>query len=234
MGTPRGGVDASVSAGANTLAIGIMAKAAVSGYAKTRMIPLLGADGAARLQAELTDRSLRTACAAAPGRVTLFTTGGDAQTHWLDYPRRYAVDLCEQQGEDLGQRMAHALSRLLRCAARAVLIGTDCPALTPEHLRAAGACLSAQRMVFMPAEDGGYVLVGVAHTVPDVFCGIDWGTDRVMQQTRTALQRLGWQAGADWSEPGTLPDLDRPEDYHRALREGWLQPPAAVESRVAR
>ncbi len=233
MGAPRSGVDAGVSAGANTVAIGIMAKAAVSGYAKTRMIPLLGADGAAQLQAELTQRSLRTACTAAPGRVTLFTAGDDAQAQWAQCQQQYAVDLCEQQGADLGQRMAHALTRLLRCAARVVLIGTDCPALTPEHLLQAGSSLAQHRMVFMPAEDGGYVLVGAAYAVADAFSGIDWGTDQVMRQTRAALHRMGWQAQTDWAELATLPDLDRPEDYQRALREGWLQPPAGVASHAA-
>ena len=66
-----------------------------------------------------------------------------------------------------------------------LLIGTDCPALRPEHLSdSLGALHVDIDAVFIPAEDGGYVLVGMKRPHPELFSGISWGTSEVMSQTR--------------------------------------------------
>ncbi len=214
--------------------IGIMAKAPIAGYAKTRLIPLLGAAGAAALQRELTQRSLQVACAAAPGRVTLFAAGAALNDpYWSDCARRHGVPVVAQQGADLGLRMHHALGHLLRRDAGALLIGTDCPMLTSTHLLAAGEALGAARMVFIPAEDGGYVLVGASAPCRSAFENVSWGSDSVMQATRDALRRLSWQRDRDWVELETLADLDRPEDVARAVAAGWINAPAADGAAVA-
>jgi glycosyltransferase A (GT-A) superfamily protein (DUF2064 family) len=97
-----------------------------------------------------------------------------------------------------------------------LLIGTDCPALTPQHLRAAaGALAGGDDAVVLPAEDGGYVLVGVRAPHPGLFEGIAWGGEQVMAQTRVRLRALGLR----WSEPVTLWDVDRPDDLDRLARE---------------
>jgi hypothetical protein len=99
-----------------------------------------------------------------------------------------------------------------------LLIGSDCPALTPQHLATAATALASHPAVFAPAEDGGYVLVGLARALPSIFDGVAWGSAAVMAQTRERLAA----AGASWVELATLWDVDRPDDYARLQREGLL------------
>lgn len=205
-------------------AVGVMAKAPVAGEAKTRLIPLLGAAAAADLQRELTLRALATATGAAPGAVTLFTAGDEDHPFWRECREAFDIAVEPQRGADLGARMRHALSLLLRRHARTLLIGTDCPALRAEDLAQAATTLGAARMVFAPAEDGGYVLVGAREIEPAAFEGITWGEASVMRDTRAALTAVGWQAGIDWTELPESWDLDRPDDFHRASAAGLLFP----------
>jgi rSAM/selenodomain-associated transferase 1 len=213
-------------------AIGIMARAPVAGAAKTRLIPMLGADGAADLQRELTLRTLATASAAAPGAVTLFTAGDAGHPFWSECVERFGVTLAAQQGEHLGERMWHALATLLRTHRRALLIGTDCPVLQSQHLRDLDAGLQRARMAFIPAEDGGYVAVGAREPAAVAFGALDWGSPQVMPQTRAALDGIGWRAGDDWHELATLWDVDRPPDLQRAFDSG-LVATIAVQGRPA-
>lgn len=205
-------------------AVGVMAKAPIPGEAKTRLIPLLGAVAAADLQRELALRALATAIGAAPGAVTLFTAGDGNHPFWRECRAAFDIAVAPQQGTDLGARMRHALSALLRGHARALLIGTDCPALGPADLAQAATMLCDTRMVFAPAEDGGYVLVGAREVEPAAFEGIAWGEASVMRDTRAALTAVGWQAGIDWTELPERWDLDRPDDFHRASAAGLLSP----------
>ena len=122
---------------------------------------------------------------------------------------------------DLGARMdaaiAHSLS--LDGVENVVLIGTDCPALSEEYLLEALSVLeSGVDVVFGPAEDGGYVLVGMRRAVPAVFEAIPWGTDQVMQCTLEALEL----SDLSFKLLDKLWDVDRPEDLAR-LRQ--LEPP---------
>lgn len=199
-----------------------MAKAPIPGEAKTRLIPLLGAVAAANLQRELTLHALATATGAAPGAVTLFTAGDEDHPFWLECRAAFDIAVEPQRGADLGVRMLHALSALLRRHTRALLIGTDCPALRAEDLAQAATLLGAARMVFTPAEDGGYVLVGAREVHAPAFKGIAWGEAGVMRDTRAALAAAGWRAGLDWRELPTSWDLDRPEDFQRASAAGLL------------
>ena len=204
------------------LAIGVLAKAPVPGACKTRLEPLLGAAGAARVQQELIARALQLACTAAPGAVALFTAGEAADLPWSAWQARFAVTLRAQITGDLGARMHAALAHLLIQADRALLIGTDCPALTPADLNTAARALHRARMVFQPAEDGGYVLVGAREPHRAAFLDIPWGTDRVMAHTRLALAAQGWQPVGDWLELPTSFDVDRPADLCRAVSGGLL------------
>ncbi len=100
-----------------------------------------------------------------------------------------------------------------------VIIGTDCPALAPADLRAAQrALLGGYSAVVAPAEDGGYVLIGLRRVSDRLFSGIEWGSANVMRQTRERLRHLGWH----WRELRELWDVDRPEDHARMKRQhGW-------------
>ncbi len=199
----------------------VLAKAPRPGTVKTRLIPMLGAQGAADLHARLVEHTLTTASRAARGAVELHGAPADDDFFRL-CAARYGVMLVEQRGADLGQRMYAALEHAFHTTGchSAVLIGSDSPALTPQHLRLALRALDeGHDAVFSPAEDGGYVLIGVRHLEARLFEGIAWSTHEVMQQTRSRLRALGWRA----AELETLWDVDRPDDYTRLAASGLLQ-----------
>ena len=192
-------------------AVAILAKAPIPGLAKTRLIPQLGAEGAAALQRWLLRRTLSTAHAAKLGPVTLWCA---PDTHHPDFAACQALGplrLCRQPNVDLGGRMHAAVAE--SSAAGTLVIGTDCPALTPEVLHEAAAALREHDAVVIPAEDGGYVLIGLRQPVCAVFQHVEWSTDRVMAQTRQQLQG----AGLTWRELAPLWDVDRFEDVERLL-----------------
>jgi rSAM/selenodomain-associated transferase 1 len=212
--------------------IAVFAKAPVAGSVKTRLIPLLGEEGAAAAQRAMSLRTLNTACAAAPGQVSLWTSGGSDHPFFVDCADRYDLTSHRQCEGDLGKRMADCLLTLLKEHAAVLLIGTDCPAFSVAHLHAAAQALrQGRKMAFIPAEDGGYVLVGASADgdpqacdgmLLQAFRAIDWGTPQVMAQTRHRLLEIGCQFGLDWQELPVLWDVDTPDDYRRAQRENLL------------
>ncbi len=197
------------------VAVAVLAKAPVAGFAKTRMIPALGADGAALLQQRLIERAAATAAAAGIGPVTVWATPDEA--HPIFQALRARGFALERQGDgDLGRRM---LAALAAAPGPCLVIGTDCPALACDHLRTAADILcGGADVVIVPAEDGGYAVIGMRKPEPALFADMRWSTPGVMQETRRRLRRLGLA----WQEPVTLWDLDRPEDLAR-LREIGLQ-----------
>jgi len=190
----------------------VFAKAPVPGSAKTRLIPALGAAGAARFHARLVERALGTACAASLGPVELCCAPDRSHPFFTECAARVGVSLTDQGTGDLGERMHRALAADLP----AVLIGADCPAMTPDYLREAAAALAAgQDVALGPAEDGGYVLIAANRIRPDAFARIGWGGPDVMEEQRARLREIGWR----WSELPPLWDVDRPEDLAR-IRSG--------------
>ncbi len=196
-------------------AIAVFAKAPVPGEVKTRLAGVLGADAAASLHAGLVRHALATAVHARLGPVSLWCMPDVGHSFFERCAAEFGVRLETQEGADLGERMGRAFER---AAAPLLVIGADCPALTPRHLAAAAATLRDADAVFVPAEDGGYVLVGLARPVRGIFDAIPWGTAGVMARTRERLER----ARARWVELDPLWDVDRPDDYARLQREGLL------------
>lgn len=193
----------------------VFAKAPIPGQAKTRLIPALGPEGAARFQAALTRRTLTTACTAFPGKVILCCTPDASDPWYRSLAEAFSVELRNQHGQDLGGRMDHALTRALADHERAILIGTDCPVLTPAELRSVDKALAdGAETVIVPAEDGGYVLVALSRPFPELFSGIEWGTNRVLVETLRKLETDGRPARV--MEP--LWDIDEPEDLDRLRR----------------
>ena len=193
--------------------IAILAKAPVAGLAKTRLIPLLGAAGAGRAQREFLLQTLRTAKQSCLGAVTLWCAPSTQHVHFRAIERIFEVQTQQQPQADLGARMqtvfeAHFAKEPTRPL---LLMGTDCPVLSPGHLQEAARALESHDLVLIPAEDGGYVLIGMRIPVTIVFEDIDWSTDKVMQQTRQQLRR----AGVTWHELPTLWDIDEPADWLR-------------------
>ncbi len=200
-------------------AILVFAKAPVAGTVKTRLIPLLGAAGAAALHCRLITQALATARAAAPDELALWCAPDTTHAFLQSVARQYGAVLYAQHGADLGARLAHACTATLQRASHAICIGADCPALTAQHLQEAAAALHAgDDAVFVPAEDGGYALIGLSRNLPQLFADMAWGGSTVMAQTRMRLR----EADLRWRELATLWDVDRPEDYHRLQQSGLL------------
>jgi hypothetical protein len=177
------------------------------GRTKTRLAGALGDEGAAELHREMAERTLAVACksaAVAGARLEIHHTGdAEAMRRWLGDDLYYRP----QVAGDLGRRMAVALA----AGAPAVLVGTDCPDLTPAILAGAFAALADHDLVLGPAFDGGYYLIGLREPRPELFAGIAWGTDRVLAGTLAIAGDLGLTVAQ--LEP--LADIDRPEDLDR-------------------
>lgn len=189
----------------------VFAKAPRPGQVKTRLIPLLGPDGAAALHARLIKHTLRTVRRS--GMRNLELHGAPANDDFLRFcAAQYRAELVEQEGPDLGARMHHAAERALQTGGSILLIGTDCPVLSPRHLCEAAMVLdNGEDAVFVPTEDGGYALVGLRRAHAHLFEDVTWSSASVMEQTRERLRALAWR----WRELDTLWDVDRPEDYAR-------------------
>jgi rSAM/selenodomain-associated transferase 1 len=203
--------------GVSTCTVAVFAKAPVPGAAKTRLIPELGAVAAARLHLSLVQQALETALAADVGRVELWWTQPHAELSELAHTLN--VEVRAQCSGELGSRMADSFDRLLAQAPFAILVGSDCPARSAEDFRNARAELDAQcHAVFGPTEDGGYHLIALRDFHSAVFRQIDWGTERVMQQTRSRVRALGWR----WHELPMRWDVDRPADLDRLRDDAQL------------
>ncbi len=196
--------------------IAVFARAPIAGQAKTRLIPRLGAAGAARLQRQLIERSLARAQLVQGARVTLWSTADCADMRALAKAADAALRL--QHGSDLGARMSAAFADTLDGQRPMLLIGTDCPAQTAADLEAATAALQEADAVVQPAEDGGYVLIGMKQFHPALFEQVAWGSATVIATTRerAADQRLRL------AELPMCWDLDRGEDLDRALALGLV------------
>lgn len=182
--------------------------------AKTRLIPLIGADAAARFHANMVKHTLGTALNARIGPVELHCAPDTHDAFFRECAGGYRVTLYPQIGADLGARLQRAFEQALSGHKRAIIIGCDCPVLKTSHLREARAALANHDAVLIPSEDGGYALIGAARCDAHLFENIAWGTDSVLGATRERLRELGWR----WCELETLWDIDRPEDYQRWQR----------------
>lgn len=200
-------------------AVVIFAKAPTPGAVKTRLVPLLGAEGAAALHARLVKRTLETAHAASFRRIELHGAPDIDDPFFRFCAGHFAAVLMAQAGADLGMRMLAAFQSALAACPRVLLLGSDCPALTARHLRQADRALrDGADAVLVPCEDGGYAMIGLRRVDTRLFEGIAWGGDSVMEDTRARLLQLGWS----WRELDTLWDVDRPEDYARLIKSGLL------------
>ena len=199
----------------------LFARFPIPGQVKTRLIPALGAEGAAALHRRLVLRALRTAheaCRAAPAELEVHFDGGTkrAMSHWLGDDALFFP----QGAGDLGERMAGAFEQSFRTGSTAtVIIGSDCPHLTPDVITAAFARLKETHVVLGPAADGGYYLIGLSRPMPDLFRRIPWGTAQVLADSLAVLRRQGCQPVL--LEP--LGDIDRPEDLPAWRRIAMLE-----------
>ena len=185
----------------------VMARAPVPGETKRRLIPAIGAERAAALHRAMIRRAVATALESGVGPVELWCTPGTDHDVLRSLRSRTQVELHAQVGTDLGERMHAAIAA--RPGATAV-IGTDCPFLEPDDLLLTAGALHRgdADVVLVPAFDGGYVLIGVAGPRPELFARMDWGTERVLAQTRERAR----MARLRLLELAARRDIDRPED----------------------
>ena len=195
------------------VSIAILAKAPIPGRVNTRLIPAIGAHAAAVLQERLTERAIATSLAADVGPVTLWCSPDATHSTFLKLVMQQRIILKRQPEGDLGARM---LAAIVAGNGPVLVIGTDCPALTDLHLRgAANALREGNEVIIIPAEDGGYVLIGTRTSQPAIFAGIAWGTNTVLAETRARIieQRLALM------EQPPLWDVDTEADLARLERE---------------
>lgn len=196
----------------------VFAKTPVPGSVKTRLIPDMGVEAATRLYLQLFRRTLKMVFSSALMPVRLQLLGEESHPEIRRLSSKYTLTIAPQQGDDLGERMYLAAEAVLAEGSMVILIGTDCPALTGTYLQQAVDALNdGNDVVLGPAEDGGYVLLGLRCNHADLFTGIDWGSSEVLEQTRSRLDRLGWS----YRMLPTLWDIDRVEDVRRLK---WTNP----------
>lgn len=196
----------------------IFAKAPVAGFAKTRLIPVLGPAGAAKLARQMLRRTLAGAVDAALGEVELCVTPEIASFDWRGEALAQGVEISAQGDGDLGTRLARATQRALEHVEAVLLIGTDCVEMGAPLLREAAVALKYKGAVIYPAADGGYALLGLTKFHPSLFSDIAWSTDSVASETIVRIGQLGWSL-----EVGSLlHDVDEPDDLKR-VPASWLQ-----------
>lgn len=186
----------------------VFAKAPQAGLAKTRLIPALGAAGAAQLAARMLDATLEQALAAGCATVRLCVTPALTSAAWAGWQPPAGVSVYLQEQGDLGERMVAAVNTAFADGFCPILLGTDCPQLDTKRLREAAAALSDNDLIIHGTADGGYALLGLSVPTPELFQGIRWSTDAVFSQT---LQ-LAQQAERQIAIKATLHDIDDPND----------------------
>lgn len=201
----------------NSCLLMVFAKAPIAGYAKTRLAPALGHDGAARLASRMLEHTLASALESTLGQVELCCSPDTRHPQFQLAASNPAVTLTDQGDGDLGQRMQHAFTRGLARHRSVILTGTDAPALDAAVLRQAAAALLEHDAVFAPAADGGYALVGLSRLALGLFDGIDWSTSQVMAQTRSRASTMGLTL----YELSSVHDVDEPNDLVH-IPAGWL------------
>ncbi len=206
-------------------ALAVFARAPVAGQAKTRLIPALGAAGAARLYAAFLADTLETAArVAADGRVAvaLWVAGAVDDAALRAVPGTDGLPRRAQPGVSLGARMRAALDAGVAAHGRALVVGGDASLLPAATLHAAAAALDEADLVLVPASDGGYVLVGArAPLPPAVFAEARFSTRHALADTLAGAARAGLRAAcvAPWYDVDTPDDL-RLLRLHLALAPG--------------
>jgi len=193
----------------------VFTRAPSAGQVKTRLIPRLGAQGAADFHARLIHHCLQTVTRAGLCPVELWCAPSCQDPFFQNCRECYGIELYDQVQGELGERMHAALGSALARAESAVLIGTDIPSIEAADLDEAFQSLEQGKdAVVGPARDGGYYLIGLKQPSRRFFEGIPWGTSTVFQETVSRLQQLGM----DWSRLREQSDVDTPDDYNRLLQ----------------
>lgn len=197
----------------------IFARAPIPGQVKTRLIPALGESGATkfyeRMARDVIDRMLDSELC----DISIDCMPDSRHEFFVNILSQRCVELNKQIGNNLGERMAHAMQEALKQYRNAIIIGTDAPCLTPAYIEnAIDALKSGADVVLGPAEDGGYVLIAMSHLHEQLFNNIDWSTARVLQQTLETARQLNLSV----HQLPVLWDVDTADDLDRVRRDAEL------------
>lgn len=195
----------------------IFAKFPARGMAKTRLQPALGLEGASLIAKQLLLHSVEQALATGFS-VELCVSPAPNDLCWQTLGLPESLQWSAQANDDLGLRMLAASQQGLYKFKQVVLIGTDCPSLTPLRIQDAVHQLEQSDTVMIPASDGGYVLLGFKQADASLFSDIEWSTASVAAVTRQRIAALGWTLAL--LDP--LHDIDEPADL-KHLPVGWLE-----------
>lgn len=192
----------------------IFCKAPIAGQVKTRLQPELTSIQAAAAHRQLTRLTLDRAFQRPLCAVQLYCAPDTNHSFFEQCANDYPLLLSTQRGADLGERMLNAFRDALSQYRHALLIGCDCPSLTVDDLQQALTVLqNGQDAVIAPAEDGGYVLIGLNAPQPVLFEDMVWGNEKVMEETRLRARH----ASISLHELARQWDVDTAEDWARYL-----------------
>ena len=193
----------------------VYAKAPVAGKVNTRLIADIGVQAATELQFDLIHHRLTMLAEANLCDLRLLCAPDQQHEAFLSCKKQYPITLHKQPGDDLGARMFNGIDDALQEYKYCIVIGTDAPALGAEKIKQAIEVLhDGTEVVFVPAEDGGYVLVAMRQAYKCLFENISWGSAQVMQQSRDILNKNN----IPFRELAYCWDVDEPEDYQRYLQ----------------
>ena len=185
----------------------VFAKAPISGQVKTRLLPALSKQQACRAHESLLQHCISQI--QHPDWQSQLWSTDISHPYIQTCAQQHAMILHEQQGMNLGEKMAFAVQQSLENFQYVIIIGTDCPSLDASLIAEAVQYLrNGTRVVLGPATDGGYVLIGFSVEANSIFTNIDWGSDQVLNATRTRLR----EADLTWHELTEHRDIDRPDD----------------------
>ncbi len=219
--------------------IAILAKPPVAGHSKTRLIGPLTAGQAAEIHAAMVHCTLERVAAAlgdtpeyelllALDRSVGTPVGDPIDDAWLGTAaRRWRI--MDQGTGDLGERLDRLWCHRRRCPT--LFLGTDCPDVPRDTLRAIPGSLSSGEVCIGPAADGGYWTLGARQPRPELLVGIDWGTASVYHQTLAAARRAGLPVSilGAWSDVDTIDDLSR---LRQRLADADERPLSALRQRL--
>ncbi len=190
----------------------IFSKAPVVNQVKTRLMTDLTAQQAVDVHVDLTDNTLRLVSSSHIAPIELWCSPDSGHDYFKQCVDKYDVSLHQQGEGSLGDKMHHAICSGLERAQQVVLIGTDCPSFEVQDFEQAFQALTEGTEIALgPAEDGGYVLIGMSQPHQYLFQDIDWSSQRVLSQTKLKIKELAlshFETKKQW-------DVDSFEDWLR-------------------
>ncbi len=189
--------------------LSIFTRVPVAGQVKTRLIPVLGVEGATELYTAMLDRTLRVARASSAEEINLCCTPVNSHPSIQELAEKYRLNTSVQYGQDLGERMHNAVREGVKSHSAVIILGCDCPSVELKDIdRAIEELGSGVDAVLGPALDGGYYLIGLREPCDYLFENVRWGSNSVLDTTRSRMRERGMR----WSELPAYRDIDEKED----------------------